>query len=373
MKKKFIALNMLALMSHGALAEDNSVEKESWFGGFVEYYNADNEKFLPAPQFNDGFGLGLEYGIRFSPSWASRIEWSHVNLETKGPKQSIGGDRGGIDVLFFPQQSDYYVFTGLKIEKYDDTQRLVNVGLGRHWKTNSNFKIITEIAAHHDFGEGFNDHSVKVGFSYAFGGEKKATRSAARIEDTDRDGVQDNRDLCPNTPANSRVDNTGCVMAKPVVADSDNDGIPNNKDACANTPSIDKVDSKGCSIFEDKEVRMQLDMKFAHNSSIVNKNDMSQLEAFSTFLTRFPNTKVVIEGHSSSLGDKQYNVWLSKKRAESVKNILVKEYNINSDRIDVVGYGDAKLLDNSGTIKAHKVNRRIMANVTAVERKKITK
>ncbi len=372
MKNKLFALSVLTLLSQAAYA-DNSSDNPSWFGGFGEYYNSDNEKFLPGPQYNNGFGLGLEFGTRFSESWGARIEWSHLNIDTKNTSQSIGGDRGGVDILYYPEQSDYYVFTGLKAQKFDETQGLVNVGLGRHWDVSSNFRVITEVAAYHDFGEAYLDHSVKLGFAYSFGGNSTPAQVVEKVIDTDKDSVEDSRDLCPNTPLNSRVDSNGCVVDKPVVADNDNDGVSNKTDMCANTPSTDKVDSKGCSIFEEKEVQMQLDIKFANNSSLVKANDMAELAEFAAFLKRFPNTNAVIEGHSSSLGKKQYNVWLSQKRAESVRDLLVENYGVKADRLSVKGYGDSQLLDESGTAAAHKVNRRIVANVTAVERKKVTK
>jgi len=372
MKNKLFALSVLTLLSQAAYA-DSAYENESWFGGFGEYYNSDNEKFLPGPQYTDGFGAGLEFGTRFSPSWAGRVEWSHTNLDTKDTNESINGDRVGIDVLFYPEQSDYYVFTGLKVERYDDTQGLFNVGLGRHWEVNSNFKVITEVAAYHDFGEAYLDHSIKLGVAYSFGGKAVPAQVVEKVIDTDNDSVEDSRDLCPNTPLNSRVDSNGCVVDKPVVADNDNDGVSNKTDMCADTPSTDKVDSKGCSIFEEKEVQMQLDIKFANNSSLVKVNEMSELADFAAFLKRFPNTNAVIEGHSSSTGKKEYNLWLSQKRAESVRDLLVENYGVKADRLSVKGFGDSQLLDNSGTVKAHKANRRIVANVTAVERKKVTK
>jgi OOP family OmpA-OmpF porin len=371
MKNKFLALSVLTILSQAAYADD-AYENQTWFGGFGEYYNSDNEKFLPGPQYTDGFGAGLEFGTRFSASWAGRVEWSHTNLDTSDTNESINGDRVGIDVLFYPEQSDYYLFTGLKIERYDDTQSLFNVGLGRHWEVKPNFKIITEIAAYHDFGEAYLDHSIKLGIAYSFGGTAAPAQVVETFLDSDNDSVEDSRDLCPNTPLNSRVDSNGCVV-KPVVADNDNDGVSNKTDMCANTPSTDKVDSKGCSIFEGKEVDMHLDIKFANNSSLVKTTDMSELADFAAFLKRFPDTNAVIEGHSSSVGDKQYNLHLSQKRAESVRNILVKQYGVKASRLDVKGYGASQLLDNSDTLKAHKANRRIVANVTAIEQKKVTK
>ena len=211
MKNKFLALSVLTILSQAAYADD-AYENQTWFGGFGEYYNSDNEKFLPGPQYTDGFGAGLEFGTRFSASWAGRVEWSHTNLDTSDTNESINGDRVGIDVLFYPEQSDYYVFTGLKVERYDDTQGLFNVGLGRHWEVNSNFKVITEVAAYHDFGEAYLDHSIKLGVAYSFGGKAVPAQVVEKVIDTDNDSVEDSRDLCPNTPLNSRVDSNGCVI-----------------------------------------------------------------------------------------------------------------------------------------------------------------
>lgn len=64
-------------------------------------------------------------------------------------------------------------------------------------------------------------------------------------KDTDRDGVPDDKDKCPNTPFGTLVDNTGC----PVVtnnSDSDRDGVADSADKCPNTPRGAVVDSQGC-------------------------------------------------------------------------------------------------------------------------------
>jgi outer membrane protein OmpA-like peptidoglycan-associated protein len=62
--------------------------------------------------------------------------------------------------------------------------------------------------------------------------------------DTDKDGVNDELDKCPNTPAGEFVNNDGCSDSQ---LDSDGDGITNNKDKCLLTPKGEKVDANGCS------------------------------------------------------------------------------------------------------------------------------
>lgn len=59
-------------------------------------------------------------------------------------------------------------------------------------------------------------------------------------KDSDHDGVTDNKDDCPNTPAGVTVDQRGCPM------DSDHDAVPDGLDKCPNTPVGAHVDATGC-------------------------------------------------------------------------------------------------------------------------------
>ena len=63
--------------------------------------------------------------------------------------------------------------------------------------------------------------------------------------DTDGDGVPDYLDKCENTPAGVQVDAVGCAL------DSDGDGVADYLDKCSNTPAGVKVDASGCSIDKD--------------------------------------------------------------------------------------------------------------------------
>src|SRR5437660_6175769 len=65
--------------------------------------------------------------------------------------------------------------------------------------------------------------------------------------DTDQDGVPDGLDKCPGTPAGAHVDATGCPT------DADADGVPDGLDQCPNTPAGVKVDAKGCPIDSDAD------------------------------------------------------------------------------------------------------------------------
>ena len=69
--------------------------------------------------------------------------------------------------------------------------------------------------------------------------------SGCEVKDADNDGVMDNVDKCPNTPAGVQVDGTGCPK------DADNDGVMDGVDKCPNTPAGAKVDTTGCPVDAD--------------------------------------------------------------------------------------------------------------------------
>lgn len=64
-------------------------------------------------------------------------------------------------------------------------------------------------------------------------------------EDSDGDGVPDDIDECPGTPAGVAVDDKGCPVE--AAQDSDGDGVPDDVDACPGTPAGMEVDASGCS------------------------------------------------------------------------------------------------------------------------------
>ncbi len=65
--------------------------------------------------------------------------------------------------------------------------------------------------------------------------------------DTDRDGVFDRKDKCPDTPMGAIVNKKGCP------SDTDGDGVPDGLDRCPNTPAGATVNSAGCPSDTDKD------------------------------------------------------------------------------------------------------------------------
>lgn len=78
------------------------------------------------------------------------------------------------------------------------------------------------------------DMAVNAFLTIGFGGSNAP-------KDSDKDGVPNKTDLCPNTPLGTAVDANGCPFG-----DADKDGVTDNLDKCPNTPAGATVNAEGC-------------------------------------------------------------------------------------------------------------------------------
>ena len=78
---------------------------------------------------------------------------------------------------------------------------------------------------------------------------------------------------------------------------------------------------------------------FPFNQSDVQTSQMPGLEHAANYLKDNPDAKITVNGYASPEGTEEYNLQLSQRRADAVKNILVDKYGIAADRINAIGHG----------------------------------
>ncbi|WP_413616619.1 OmpA family protein [Halomonas cupida] len=165
--------------------------------------------------------------------------------------------------------------------------------------------------------------------------------------DSDGDGVYDENDQCPGTPAGVAVDAVGCPL------DSDGDGVPDFQDQCPGTPAGVEVNALGCEA--DLVLR---DVNFEFDSATLTPQAEQVLLGVAEPLRNNSNVGVVIEGHTDSTGSAEYNKQLSQERAASVARFLASQ-GIDPSRMRAVGYGEEQPIASNETDAGRAENRRV--------------
>ncbi len=108
-----------------------------------------------------------------------------------------------------------------------------------------------------------------------------------------------------------------------------------------------------------KKTMLPSDLLFEFNSAELRESAKVGLMKLALLMDRNPGLYCWIEGHTDLIGSDSYNLELSRKRAESVKNYLVKSLRLEEQRIVTRGFGRAQPLVTSGTAEVQAPNRRV--------------
>ncbi|NRA53146.1 MAG: OmpA family protein [Gammaproteobacteria bacterium] len=148
------------------------------------------------------------------------------------------------------------------------------------------------------------------------------------------------------------------------LSDLDHDGVIGARDKCIETMLGAQINNLGCSNSQATNQRLTLDIKFANHSAIIPSDDYQQIEQVAKFLTDDPDNKVLIEAHTSKVGLAAENKRLSQQRAQALATVLINDFDIEPLQISTIGYGFERLKAYGDTDKDHRINRRIVAQLS---------
>jgi len=159
------------------------------------------------------------------------------------------------------------------------------------------------------------------------------------LKDDDGDGVANKFDKCPNTPAGTKVDGSGCPL-------------PEMKNE---TKVIEKIVVTD----EDRKVVDEAikNLEFDLGKSTIRANSFASLDRVAALLIE-KNFSLKLAGHTDNTGSLQTNLRLSKERAESVKAYLVSK-GANASRIEATGYGPNQPIASNANAAGRQANRRV--------------
>jgi OOP family OmpA-OmpF porin len=168
---------------------------------------------------------------------------------------------------------------------------------------------------------------------------------------SDADAVPDYQDECPGTAAGVPVDAKGCPR------DTDTDGVVDYLDSCARTPIGTRVDARGCPLAGER-IAIVTNINFDFDHTDVRGDVKIRLSRVIQLLQEMPPIHVQIVGHTDDVGSAQYNLALSLRRAEAVRDYIVTR-GVDGARLSVAGRGKSEPLVSNSTPQGRAVNRRV--------------
>ncbi|UQZ88899.1 hypothetical protein C4J81_06695 [Deltaproteobacteria bacterium Smac51] len=138
----------------------------------------------------------------------------------------------------------------------------------------------------------------------------------------------------------------------PPCADSDGDGVCDEDDLCPNTPAGAPVDARGCWIAAYSQF-------FDFDKAVVKSAFLPRIEHAASILNNNPKLpRVTIAGHTDNIGTDSYNMDLGRRRAQAVFDLMVK-YGVPADRMAVESYGKTRPIAPNDTEEGRSQNRRV--------------
>jgi outer membrane protein OmpA-like peptidoglycan-associated protein len=181
-------------------------------------------------------------------------------------------------------------------------------------------------------------------------------------KDSDGDGVLDGLDQCADTPKGCTVDSQGCPK------DSDADGVCDGLDRCPDTTPGLQVDKDGCPIelveretelLDTGMIRLQ-NINFETAKADLLPESFPTLDIVGQVLTKWPELRIEVGGHTDARGSNAANQKLSEARADSVLAYVQRKFpTLKPEQFSAKGYGESvPLVPNTSELNWAK-NRRV--------------
>ncbi|HET9627602.1 MAG TPA: OmpA family protein [Kofleriaceae bacterium] len=182
--------------------------------------------------------------------------------------------------------------------------------------------------------------------------------------DNDKDGILDTADKCPNEPEDKDgfEDEDGCPDP-----DNDKDGVLDGDDKC---PLEFGVPPDGCPkkynlvVVTEAKIELKQTVFFDTNRATIKAVSFALLNDVAQAMKDNPKIAVEVQGHTDSVGNDNFNLKLSQKRAESVRAYLIKK-GVTSDRMVAKGYGENVPIADNRTAAGRAQNRRVEFVITS--------
>lgn len=345
----------VALMAPAAvLANENFPLSYSSVGIEGSYVDSGNSRNKGAVDDNlDNYGeLGLNFTHQFNPNISMLLQGSYAEPETRNTGLDVDMMRFSLGGRVHPGKfrlGGWRPFGGLGYSYTDfdvdstgasKTEDALYLEGGLQRMVSQRFMVEGGIRARTELEDGYVDGQYFAGVAFLFGREYPAAPKSEVVLATKKE-----------------------PKVEP-PKDSDGDGVIDELDKCPDTPQGALVDSDGCAKELTKDIRETLYVEFELDKTEVREQFYPEIKKLADVMKQYPNSTILLEGHTDSTGSAGYNQELSKSRANAVMKVLINEFSISSDRINTTGMGESQPIASNGTAEGRMQNRRVEAIVS---------
>jgi OOP family OmpA-OmpF porin len=358
-KQAFQVLAAVASMAVAGQVMAQQVEPgHEPYVGMAGAYAAADEDVRGADQ---GYGMQLLLGWKVARDWNVQVMSSYHNFET-GDVNMTDFYRSslGADLMWIPARGRLspYVVAGVGAV-YNDVYPSIsdalgvtfNAGLGLTTRPMGQYGLRVRAETRYvvdRWADDPKDINVFLGIDIPL---RRRSETVVRVETREvvREVIREVAAPPPATPAPA-----------PVV-DTDRDGVPDPQDRCPDTLPGTRVDAQGCAI-ESAVVTLQ-GVHFETGSARLTASSSAILQQATAALRGQPTMRVEVLGHTDAVGAVESNQRLSQSRADSVVDFMVNN-GISRDRLRGVGYGESQPVADNATAEGRATNRRVEFRVT---------
>ena len=135
---------------------------------------------------------------------------------------------------------------------------------------------------------------------------------------------------------------------------------------CRQAPPGADIDAVGA-IGSALQFSVDRAIRFDYNSATLQPEGIAALQQVATRIKEYPGARILVEGHTDSVGTETYNQKLSERRAAAVRDYLITREGLTGTSIEIRGHGQSRPAAGNETEEGRGRNRRVEITATPAE------
>jgi OOP family OmpA-OmpF porin len=411
MIKRITGITACALVLQAGVALADNKAETITYAPYIGGYTFQSKQHLET-----GPAFGFRLGYNLTDNWAIEAVIDYVKTEPTTSKTNISMLRYGGDVLynFMPKSNlvPYLAvgaggtnFNGGGMSTY--TKAIFNYGGGVKWFLADNFALRADVRGlNYSYGQTYTNVEYTLGMHIAVGAPKPAPAPVVVPEPVQEVAAPKAAPVVV-APAPVAPAPTCDMKAEPATLEKGKTTTLTwssaNASGCEIQPGIGPVPAAGSKVISPaantsytltcngeggktatsvagvevtepvKEAaaakasavaagsRLALKVNFDTGKSIIKKQYYKELKVVGDGLNEQKNLKGMIEGYTDNVGSAKSNMLLSQRRANAVRDYIVKNFKVDKKRLSAKGFGQTKPVADNTTAEGRAQNRRIEA------------